>query len=70
MKTKTVRKRPEPRTPAEFHSLGAQLDREIKIVRPFTRKLGFVIKARTWEEMAEWENQRAKTEARQTIRDE
>jgi hypothetical protein len=46
------------RTPAEFHALGARLDRELSIVRPFTRKHGFVFKARTWDELAQWESQR------------
>ncbi|MDQ2869034.1 MAG: hypothetical protein M3R59_11605 [Verrucomicrobiota bacterium] len=62
MKTKTVGNRPVPKTPAEFHALGARLDREIEIVRPFIRKRGFVVEARTWNEMAEWENRRAAEE--------
>lgn len=66
MKTKTVGNRKSPQTPADFYSLGARLDREIAIIRPFTRKRGFVVKARTWEEMAEWENRRAAEEARQS----
>ena len=70
MKTKVVGKRPAPKTPAEFYALGAQLDREIAVVRPFTRRRGFVVKARAWEEMTKWEDQRAAGEARQTIRDE
>src|SRR5438552_17652094 len=37
------------RTPAEFHALGARLDRELSVVRPFTRKRGFIFKARTWD---------------------
>lgn len=57
--TKIVGSRKEPRTPAEFHALGAKLDRELSVVRPFPRKRGFVLKARTWDELAEWEAQRA-----------
>jgi hypothetical protein len=53
------------RTPAEFHALGARLDRELSIVRPFTRKHGFVFKARTWDELAQWESQRRIKEYRQ-----
>lgn len=68
MKTKVIGKRPAPQTPAEFYSLGARLDRELAVVRPFMRKKGFVVKARTWEEMATWENQRVAAEARQSIR--
>jgi hypothetical protein len=53
------------RTPAEFHALGARLDRELSVVRPFTRKHGFVFKARTWDELAQWESQRLIKEYRQ-----
>jgi len=53
------------RTPAEFHALGARLDRELSVVRPFTRKHGFVFKARTWDEVAQWESQRLIKEYRQ-----
>jgi hypothetical protein len=65
MKTKTVGARKAPETPEEFHQLGAQLDRELSVVRPFARKRGFVVKARSWAEMAEWERRRAAEEARQ-----
>jgi len=54
----------KPRTPAEFHALGARLDRELSVVRPFTRKRGFVFKARTWDELANWESQRLISEHR------
>jgi len=53
------------RTPAEFHALGARLDRELSVVRPFTRKHGLVFKARTWDELAQWESQRLIKEYRQ-----
>jgi hypothetical protein len=53
------------RTPAEFHALGARMDRELSVVRPFTRKHGFVFKARTWDELAQWESQRLIKEYRQ-----
>ena len=56
--TKVVGRRKPPRTPAEFHALGARLDRELAVVSPFTRKHGFVFKARTWDELAKWELQR------------
>ena len=56
--SKVVGRRRAPRTPAEFHALGARLDRELSIVKPFTRKHGFVFKARTWDELAKWESQR------------
>ena len=46
--TKVVGCRKIPRTPEEFHKLGARLDSELSVVRPFTRKHGFVFKARTW----------------------
>jgi hypothetical protein len=61
---KVVGSREAPRTPAEFHALGARLDRELSVVRPFTRKRGFVFKARTWDELAKWESRRALTERR------
>jgi hypothetical protein len=65
MKTKIVGKRKQLQTPAEFHALGVQLDRELAVVKPFVRKRGFVVKARSWEEMAEWEKRRASEEAQQ-----
>jgi hypothetical protein len=55
---KIVGRRKTPRTPAEFHALGARLDRELSIVKPFARKRGFVFKARTWDEFGRWEAQR------------
>jgi len=63
--SKVVGRRKSPRTPAEFHALGALLDRELGIVRPFSRKHGFVLKARTWDELAKWESQRLVREHRQ-----
>jgi hypothetical protein len=63
--SKVVGRRKSPRTPAEFHALGARLDRELAIVRPFRRKHGFVLKARTWDELAKWESQRLVREHRQ-----
>jgi hypothetical protein len=45
--------------------LGARLDHELSVVRPFTRKHGFVFKARTWDEFAKWESQRRIKEQRQ-----
>jgi hypothetical protein len=54
-----------PRTPAEFHALGARLDRELSVVRPFARKHGFVFKARSWDELAQWESRRFIAERRQ-----
>jgi len=55
---KVVGRRRMPRTPAEFHALGARLDRELLIVKPFVRKRGFVFKARSWDDLARWESQR------------
>jgi hypothetical protein len=63
--SKVVGRRKPPRTPAEFHALGARLDRELSVVRPFVRKRGFVFKARTWNELAHWESQRLVKEHRQ-----
>ena len=62
--SKIVGSRKPPRTPAEFHAVGARLDRELSVVRPFTRKRGFVVKARTWDDLAEWELRRALEERR------
>jgi hypothetical protein len=53
------------REPEEFHALGARLDREFSVVKPFTRKRGFVFKARTWDELARWEAQRVVEEQHQ-----
>jgi hypothetical protein len=55
---KVVGRRKALQTPAEFHALGARLDRELSIVKPFTRKRGFIFKARTWDELAKWESPR------------
>jgi hypothetical protein len=62
--SKVVGRRKTPRTPAELHALGARLDRELSVVRPFVRKRGFVFKARTWNELAHWESQRLVKEHR------
>jgi hypothetical protein len=63
--SKVVGKRKAPQTPAEFHALGARLDRELSVVKPFTRKRGFVFKARSWDDLARWELQRLIKEQRQ-----
>jgi len=63
--SKVVGQRKTPRTPAEFYALGARLDHELSVVRPFKRKRGFVFKARTWDELAQWESQRLIREHRQ-----
>jgi hypothetical protein len=65
MRSKVVGHRKAPQTPQEFYALGARLDRELAVVRPFRRKRGFVFKARTWDELAKWESQRLVTEHRQ-----
>jgi hypothetical protein len=66
--TKIVSRRKRPQTPEEFHALGSQLDHELSIVRPFTRKRGFVFKARTWEECADWESRRSIEEHRPALK--
>jgi hypothetical protein len=63
--SKVVGQRKRPRTPAELHALGVRLDRELSVVRPFVRKRGFVFKARSWNELADWESQRLIKEHRQ-----
>jgi hypothetical protein len=63
-KTKVVGRRKAPESPAGFHSEGAKLDLELTKVRPFSRKRGFVFKARTWDELANWESLRRKEEHR------
>ena len=65
MKLKVVGHRKTPKTPQEFYALGARLDRELAVVRPFSRKRGFVFKARTWDDLAKWESQRLVKEHRQ-----
>jgi hypothetical protein len=62
---KVVGRRRVPRTPAEFHALGARLDRELLVVKPFVRKRGFVFKARSWDDLTRWESQRRIEEHRQ-----
>jgi hypothetical protein len=63
MRTKNISKRKAPKTPEEFHALGAQLDREAKALNPH-RPRGFVFKARTWEDLERWETQRFIDQAR------
>jgi hypothetical protein len=65
MKSKVVGHRKAPQTPQEFYALGARLDRELAVVRPFHRKRGFVFKARTWDDLARWESQRFIEEQRE-----
>ncbi|HEU5246108.1 MAG TPA: hypothetical protein VFU09_03360 [Candidatus Udaeobacter sp.] len=62
--SKVVGRRKPPRTPQELHALGARLDRELAVVRPFSRKRGFVFKARTWDDLVKWESQRLVKEHR------
>jgi hypothetical protein len=57
VKTKTVGKRKQPKTPAEFYALGAILDREIESLRSSPRE-HFVFKARTWDELERFQAQR------------
>jgi hypothetical protein len=64
MKTKTVGKRPKPKTPAEFYALGAKLELQAKVIGPPPRR-GFVFKARTWEDLERWERARSLERARQ-----
>jgi hypothetical protein len=54
---KTVGKRKRPQTPAEFHALGATLDREIESLRSTPRER-FVFKARTWDELERFQAER------------
>lgn len=54
---KIVGKRKPPQTPAEFHALGATLDREMNLLRSSARER-FVFKARTWDDLERWQAQR------------
>jgi hypothetical protein len=54
---KTVRKRKQPQTPAEFHALGARLDCEMESLRTAPRER-FVFRARTWDDLERWQTQR------------
>ena len=54
---KTVGKRKLPQTPAEFHTLGATLDREIESLRSSPRER-FVFKARRWEDLERFQARR------------
>jgi hypothetical protein len=63
MKTKTVGKRPSPKTPEEFHALGAKFDLEARTLDPH-RPHGFVVKFRTWEDLERWEKNRLIEQAR------
>jgi hypothetical protein len=63
MKTKRVGNRPSPKTPEEFHALGAKLDLEARTLDPH-RPRGFVVKFRTWEDLERWEKNRLIEQAR------
>ena len=63
---KTVGRRKQPKTPEEFHALGAQLDREAESLAPSQRERGFVFKARTWDELEQWQLRRLKVRHRQS----
>jgi hypothetical protein len=54
---KIVARRRVPRTPAEFHALGAQLDLEVETLERH-RMRGFTVKFRTWADLERWENSR------------
>lgn len=54
---KTVGRRKEPKTPAEFYALGAILDGEINSLRSSARER-FIFKARTWDELERFQAQR------------
>ena len=54
---KTVGNRKRPQTPAEFHALGATLDREVELLRSSPRER-FVFKARTWDDLDRFQAQR------------
>lgn len=62
MKTKTVGNRPAPKTPEEFHALGAKLHAEAKLLDP-NRPRG-VIKFRTWQDHERWETEQRIERAR------
>ena len=61
---KIVSRRKPPRTPEEFHALGAALDREMELLRTHPRER-FVFKARTWDELERWQAQRLRARHRQ-----
>jgi hypothetical protein len=65
--TKVVGKRRHPRTPADFHELGAILDREIEALRAGPRER-FVFKARTWDELERFQTERLRARQRAAAR--
>jgi hypothetical protein len=65
--TKIVGKRKHPRTPADFHALGAILDLEIEALRMGPRE-SFVFKARTWEELDHFQTERLRARQRSAER--
>lgn len=62
---KVVGKRKRAHTPEEFHALGARLDREIESLRSSARER-FVFKARTWDELENFQAQRLLARQRAT----
>ena len=62
---RVIGQRKEPKTPEEFYALGEQLDREAKVLAPFPRNRGFVFKARTWDDLKRFEDERARARCRQ-----
>jgi hypothetical protein len=59
---KIVGTRKPPQTPEEFHARSWRLEQEIRLINPFPRPRGFVVKAKTWEEWERW--RRAQTNPR------
>jgi hypothetical protein len=64
---KIVGKRKHPRTPADFHALGAILDLEIEALRTGPRE-SFIFKARTWEELDRFQAERLRARQRAAAR--
>jgi hypothetical protein len=61
---KIVGRRKRPATPEEFHALGAQLDREAQSIASGQRERGFVFKAKSWDELEQWQLNRLRARHR------
>jgi hypothetical protein len=51
---KIVGKRKPPTTPEESLRRAQILQQELELLNPYPKPRGFIFKARTWEDYAEW----------------
>ena len=52
-------RRQNPATPAEYLARAGVLQDQLNVLNPFPRPRGFVVKAKTWEDLDRWRNAHA-----------